>query len=72
MTVRNEGRGISKEQLPHIFNRFHRVPGGGGRGHGLGLYIAAALARLLGGEITVESTPGEGSTFKLTLARATT
>jgi two-component system sensor histidine kinase/response regulator len=70
VTVRDHGRGISKEQLPHIFDRFHRVPGGGGRGHGLGLYIAAALARLLGGEITVESTPGDGSAFKLTLARA--
>lgn len=70
VTVRDHGKGIAKEQLPHIFDRFHRVPGGGGRGHGLGLYIAAALARLLGGEITVESTPGEGSTFKLTLARA--
>lgn len=69
VSVQDHGRGISKEQLPHIFDRFHRVPGGGGRGHGLGLYIAAALARLLGGEITVESTPGEGSTFRLTLAR---
>jgi two-component system sensor histidine kinase/response regulator len=70
VSVRDHGRGIAKDQLPQIFDRFHRVPGGGGRGHGLGLYIAAALARLLGGEITVQSTPGEGSTFKLTLARA--
>ena len=70
VSVRDHGRGIASDQLPHIFDRFHRVPGGGGRGHGLGLYIAAALARLLGGEITVESMPGEGSTFRLTLARA--
>jgi signal transduction histidine kinase len=67
--VRDHGKGIAKDQLPHIFDRFHRVPGGGGRGHGLGLYICAGLARLLGGEITVESTPGEGSTFALKLAR---
>lgn len=72
VSVRDHGRGITAEQLPHIFDRFHRVPGGGGRGHGLGLYIAASLARLLGGEITVESTPGEGSTFKLTLGRVAT
>jgi two-component system sensor histidine kinase/response regulator len=69
VSVRDHGRGIAKDQLPHIFDRFHRVPGGGGRGHGLGLYIAAALARLLGGEITVESVPGDGSIFKLTLSR---
>jgi two-component system, sensor histidine kinase and response regulator len=71
VSIRDHGKGIASDQLPHIFDRFHRVPGGGGRGHGLGLYIAAALARLLGGEIAVESTPGDGSTFKLTLARAT-
>lgn len=70
VSVRDHGKGIASDQLPHIFDRFHRVPGGGGRGHGLGLYIAAALARLLGGEITVESTPGEGSTFRLSIARA--
>ena len=70
VSVTDHGIGISDDQLPHIFDRFHRVPGGGGRGHGLGLYIAAALARLLGGTITVESRIGEGSTFRFTLPRA--
>lgn len=70
VSVTDHGIGISEDQLPHIFDRFHRVPGGGGRGHGLGLYIAAALARLLGGTITVESRASEGSTFRITLPRA--
>jgi signal transduction histidine kinase len=67
--VRDEGPGIPREQLGNIFNRFQRVPGQSGRGHGLGLYIAAALARLHGGALTVESELGKGSTFTLTLPR---
>jgi signal transduction histidine kinase len=65
--VRDEGPGIAPEQLASIFNRFQRVPGQGGRGHGLGLYIAAALARLHGGVLTVESEMGKGSVFTLML-----
>jgi signal transduction histidine kinase len=67
VSVKDYGRGIPQSELPHIFDRFHRVAGSGGRGHGLGLYIAAALSRLHGGEIGVESTPGGGSTFTLTV-----
>lgn len=69
IAVADEGKGIPPEELPHIFNRFHRVAGQGGRGHGLGLYIAAALARLHGGELTVESTVDRGSTFTLAIPR---
>jgi signal transduction histidine kinase len=67
--VKDEGSGIPREQLANIFNRFQRVPGHGGRGHGLGLYIAAALARLHGGVLAVESEVGKGSIFTLTLPR---
>jgi signal transduction histidine kinase len=67
LTVADHGRGIPREQLPHIFDRFHRVPGQGGRGHGLGLYIAAALARLHGGLLDVESQFGHGAKFTLVL-----
>jgi two-component system, sensor histidine kinase and response regulator len=67
--VKDEGPGIPPEQLSTIFNRFQRVPGQAGRGHGLGLYIAAALARLHGGLLSVESEVGKGSTFTLTLPR---
>lgn len=69
ISVTDDGKGIAPEDLPHIFDRFHRVAGQGGRGHGLGLYIAAALARLHGGELTVESSVGNGATFTLAIPR---
>jgi signal transduction histidine kinase len=64
--VRDHGVGIPPQQIDRIFDRFHRASHGG-RGHGLGLYIAAALARLHGGAIEVDSKVGEGSTFRLKL-----
>lgn len=64
--VRDHGIGIPPQQLGKIFDRFHRASHGG-RGHGLGLYIAAALARLHGGAIEVDSKVGDGSTFRLML-----
>lgn len=68
VSVSDHGVGISPHDLLHIFDRFHRGKQGG-RGHGLGLYIAAALARLHGGRIDVESKVGVGSTFTLRLPR---
>ncbi len=70
VAVTDYGLGIARDQIPRLFDRFHRVPGQGGRGHGLGLYIAAALARLHGGTIDVASQVGAGSTFTVTLPRA--
>ncbi len=67
VSVRDTGVGIAQEDHDRIFNEFHRVPGSAASGHGLGLAISRRLARLLGGDITVESTPGEGSTFTLSL-----
>jgi two-component system, sensor histidine kinase and response regulator len=69
ISVSDSGKGIAPSELPHIFDRFHRVAGQGGRGHGLGLYVAAALARLHGGELTVESQVNHGSTFTLRIPR---
>ncbi|MBA3452019.1 MAG: hybrid sensor histidine kinase/response regulator [Deltaproteobacteria bacterium] len=69
VSVRDHGVGISPQDLRHIFERFHRAKQGG-RGHGLGLYIAAALARLHGGRIAVDSKVGAGSTFTLRLPRS--
>jgi two-component system, sensor histidine kinase and response regulator len=66
IAVRDRGEGIAPHDLQRIFDRFHRVKDGG-RGHGLGLYIATALARLHGGGIGVRSRLGEGSTFLVTL-----
>jgi len=70
VSVKDSGIGIAKEDLPILFTRFGRVstpetdhlPG-----TGLGLYLGRQLARLHGGEITVDSDPGRGSTFTLHL-----
>jgi len=69
IAVSDHGPGIPPAELPRIFDRFHRVSGQAGRGHGLGLYISAALARLHGGTIAVESELGRGTTFALELPR---
>jgi signal transduction histidine kinase/ABC-type amino acid transport substrate-binding protein len=66
--VSDTGRGIAASEVPHVFETFRRAArttGSHGGGTGLGLAISADLARLLGGEILVESTEGEGSTFTL-------
>lgn len=66
--VRDHGRGIPTEQLPHIFERFHRVEDGSApnrMGTGLGLAISREIVALHGGRIEVESQPGKGSTFRV-------
>ena len=66
--VSDHGPGISPEHLPHVFDRFYKAdPSRSGRGSGLGLAIAQENARLLGGEIEVDSEPGRGSRFTLRL-----
>jgi two-component system, sensor histidine kinase and response regulator len=67
ISVADHGHGIPEAAVPHIFDRFHRVAGQAGRGHGLGLYIAAALTRLHGGDIRVQSELGHGSRFSIVL-----
>lgn len=68
--VKDTGIGISEKDLPHIFEEFRQVDGSSSRhyeGTGLGLTISQRAARILGGDITVESTPGKGSLFTVTL-----
>ena len=66
VTVIDQGPGIPQELLPHVFERF--VSGKQRQGGlGLGLYLAKRVARLHGGDLTVDSTPGEGARFMLTL-----
>jgi two-component system sensor histidine kinase BaeS len=68
--VKDSGKGISADDLPHIFDRFYR--GDKSRQHsgesGLGLAIAKSLIEAHGGKISVESTPGEGAEFTITLS----
>jgi signal transduction histidine kinase len=66
--VADRGMGIPADEIANIFDRFHQAGDGGRRereGVGLGLYIAKRLLDEMGGEITVESTPGRGATFRI-------
>ena len=71
LSVADTGVGISADDLPNIFEEFHQVEGNTAEpreGTGLGLAIAKRTIELLGGEISVESEVGKGTTFTLRLA----
>jgi PAS domain S-box-containing protein len=75
LTVRDTGSGIPADELPKLFNRFHRVEGARARTHegtGIGLALVQELVRLHGGTVEVESHEGEGSTFTVCIPRGTT
>lgn len=66
--VRDTGCGIAPEELPKIWRRFYQSDGNRGQsGAGLGLSMVQWIANLHGGTVSVESTPGEGSTFTFTM-----
>lgn len=70
LAVRDTGVGIPTEELPHIFDRFYRLPGTQGRtyeGTGIGLSLVQELVRLHGGSVKVSSAVNQGSTFTVFL-----
>lgn len=67
LTVRDHGPGIPTESLAKILDRFYRVPGTEGAGAGLGLALVKEVVDWHGGCMTIESEPGVGSTFTVSL-----
>jgi len=70
LEVTDTGIGIAPEELPKVFDRFHRVRGSAGRsaeGTGIGLALVKAMAEMHTGSVTVQSRPGLGSTFTVTM-----
>lgn len=68
ISVKDTGIGMSKEQVRHVFDTFYQVKNGV-NGTGIGLAIVKLFVELHHGEVTVESTPGKGSTFRVTIPR---
>lgn len=67
LSVRDNGQGIDPKYKDKIFDRYFRVPGTNKEGTGLGLAISKEFIEAQGGQITVESEPGVGSTFTIIL-----
>jgi signal transduction histidine kinase len=71
LTVADTGIGIRKEELPRLFERFHRVQGARSRSHegtGIGLALVQELVRIHGGTVSVTSEDGRGSVFTVSLS----
>ena len=72
ITVADNGTGISREHISHIFDKFYRVPQGNihkVKGLGLGLYYVKCIANAHGGDVSVTSKPGTGTTFVINLPK---
>lgn len=69
IVVADQGPGLSTEAQTRLFGKFERIGRSGDGGSGLGLYISRRLARAMGGDLTVESAPGQGARFILDLPR---
>jgi signal transduction histidine kinase len=67
IAVIDAGKGIAPEHHDRIFSKFERLDGNIGSGSGLGLYISRRLARAMGGDILLDSQPGQGARFTLLL-----
>jgi PAS domain S-box-containing protein len=74
LTVADSGIGVAADQLPHLFERFHRVANARSRTHegsGIGLALVLELAKLHGGNISVQSVVDEGTSFTVTIPKGT-
>ncbi len=67
LIIADQGKGVSPEDQARIFDKFERVDPTEPGGTGLGLYIARRLARAMGGDLAVDSAPGQGARFTFTL-----
>jgi two-component system, OmpR family, sensor kinase len=70
LAIEDNGTGIDSEHLPHLFDRFYRIDTSRARkfgGAGLGLSISRSIVELHGGTLTVDSQPGVGSVFTITI-----
>ena len=67
LQVRDTGKGIPAQQLTQIFEPLYTTKPGG---TGLGLYVVQEIVATHGGQVSVQSAPGQGTTFTLTLPRA--
>jgi signal transduction histidine kinase len=71
VSIKDEGNGIAQAEIGRIFDKFYRAVGSERvKGAGLGLYIVKLLAGAIGGEVTVASRPGKGSTFTVSFIKA--
>jgi PAS domain S-box-containing protein len=72
LVVQDTGTGIPAADLPHVFDRFHRIRGARSRTHegtGIGLALVAELVKLHGGRVVAESIEGQGTTFSIRVPR---
>jgi signal transduction histidine kinase len=70
--VTDNGVGISREHLDHVFEKFYRVPHGNihnNKGLGLGLYYVKRIATAHGGDVHISSKPGQGTTFRIRIPK---
>lgn len=67
ITVADNGPGIPYDEQPHIFKRFYQTRTSNKGGTGIGLAIVKSFAEIQGGSVTLESTPGKGAAFTVTL-----
>lgn len=69
ITIKDTGKGIAKENIPYIFDKFHMMGNNSGSGTGLGLTVAKSFIDLHGGTITLESSPEKGTKYVCTFKR---